>query len=259
MNRSQRSAAVIGKSIVAGLLCAGFGLAAAALAVADVRDGTGGADASNNNGTGRGDAAVSESAAGAVSTRPRRGVLTRPSMGENGWHPDRDWCHIVSLAWPIDPPLPYTGNRNGIIAQLLPAPTRAAIISGIADAGQHASTAPAVEPPEAPPPPAEPPPAATASSAAEAQAPAVFPAAAPAPPAAQQEAVPTPESVAPEPNRVPVRLPELPSTDLGQIAAVALPGLAGIAALTALGGFLGYRQARAGYVLRATGTARFLQ
>ena len=40
---------------------------------------------------------------------------------------------------------------------------------------------------------------------------------------------------------------------------VALPGLAGIVGITALGGFLGYRQAKVGYILRAAGSARFLQ
>ena len=47
--------------------------------------------------------------------------------------------------------------------------------------------------------------------------------------------------------------------DVGVLAAAALPGLAAIAGLTALGGFLGYRQARAGYLVRAAGVGRFLQ
>jgi len=37
------------------------------------------------------------------------------------------------------------------------------------------------------------------------------------------------------------------------------PGFAGIIALTALGGFVGYRQAKSGHVLRAAGTTRLLQ
>ncbi len=52
---------------------------------------------------------------------------------------------------------------------------------------------------------------------------------------------------------------ELPGADLGHVAALALPGLAAIAGMTALGGMLGYRQAKAGYVLRAAGAGRFLQ
>lgn len=50
----------------------------------------------------------------------------------------------------------------------------------------------------------------------------------------------------------------LRNADFAQVAAVALPGLAAILGVTALGGFLGYRQAKAGFVLRAAGTARFL-
>ncbi len=46
---------------------------------------------------------------------------------------------------------------------------------------------------------------------------------------------------------------------IGEVAVFALPGIAGILALTALGGFLGYRQAKAGHVVRAAGTARFLR
>jgi hypothetical protein len=46
---------------------------------------------------------------------------------------------------------------------------------------------------------------------------------------------------------------------MGEVAAVALPGFAGILALTALGGVVGYRQARAGHVVRTAGTTRFMQ
>jgi hypothetical protein len=40
---------------------------------------------------------------------------------------------------------------------------------------------------------------------------------------------------------------------------MALPGLAAIAGMTAMGGLVGYRQARAGYLLRAAGAGRFLR
>lgn len=46
---------------------------------------------------------------------------------------------------------------------------------------------------------------------------------------------------------------------IGEVAALALPGFAGLLALTALGGFVGYRQAKAGHVVRTAGTSRFLQ
>jgi len=40
--------------------------------------------------------------------------------------------------------------------------------------------------------------------------------------------------------------------------ALALAGAAGLAGLTGTGSWLGYRQAKAGFALRAAGTARFL-
>nr|WP_240163200.1 hypothetical protein [Mycolicibacterium sphagni] len=46
---------------------------------------------------------------------------------------------------------------------------------------------------------------------------------------------------------------------MGEVAALALPGFAGILALTALGGVVGYRQAKAGHVVRSAGTTRFVQ
>jgi hypothetical protein len=46
---------------------------------------------------------------------------------------------------------------------------------------------------------------------------------------------------------------------MGEVAAVALSGFAGLAALTAFGGVVGYRQAKAGHIVRTTGTTRFVQ
>lgn len=255
VNRSQRGAAVVKRSIAAGLMCVGFGAAAVAPALADAGEDTGGAVASNNGGVRHGGpAAVPDSTAANAGPRLRRGVRVRPAPAEDDWHPD--WCHFVWLAWPIDPPLPYTGNRNGLLAQFAAVQTPRAIVSGVADAGAHMSTGVAGSASEAAPPPAAAP-GAAGGPVGPAVVAAAFPAAAPRPPIATPS--PPPESVAPSTNRMPAGLPALPSADLGQIAAVALPGLAGIAALTALGGFLGYRQAKAGYVLRAAGTARFLQ
>jgi hypothetical protein len=42
------------------------------------------------------------------------------------------------------------------------------------------------------------------------------------------------------------------------MAAVAVPGVTGILVLTSAGGLVGYRQARAGHAVRASGTARFI-
>ncbi|KAA0105600.1 hypothetical protein [Mycolicibacterium sp. P1-5] len=51
----------------------------------------------------------------------------------------------------------------------------------------------------------------------------------------------------------------LQDAKIGEVAAVALPGFAGLLALTGFGGFLGYRQAKAGHLVRAAGTTRFTQ
>ncbi|MBB3601256.1 hypothetical protein FHT40_000889 [Mycolicibacterium sp. BK556] len=51
----------------------------------------------------------------------------------------------------------------------------------------------------------------------------------------------------------------LQEAKMGEVAALALPGFAGILGLTALGGVVGYRQARAGHVVRTAGTSRFMQ
>ena len=52
---------------------------------------------------------------------------------------------------------------------------------------------------------------------------------------------------------------ELREADLAKAIALALPGLAAIAGMTALGGVVGYRQAKAGYMLPAAGAGRFLR
>ena len=44
-----------------------------------------------------------------------------------------------------------------------------------------------------------------------------------------------------------------------QMTAIAAPGAAAILLFAVGGGFIGYRQARAGYVIRAEGIARFLR
>jgi hypothetical protein len=52
---------------------------------------------------------------------------------------------------------------------------------------------------------------------------------------------------------------DLRGADLAKVVSMALPGLAAMAGMTAIGGVVGYRQARAGYLLRAAGVGRFLQ
>ena len=51
----------------------------------------------------------------------------------------------------------------------------------------------------------------------------------------------------------------LRTAEVSRVAVIAVPGLAGILLLTAGGGFIGYRQAKAGQVVRAEGIGRFLQ
>lgn len=60
-------------------------------------------------------------------------------------------------------------------------------------------------------------------------------------------ALPAPQSPAPQPRPT--------VTDLAEAA---LPGTVGLLGLSGLGGLIGYRQAKAGFALRAAGTARFL-
>ncbi|MGI9162562.1 MAG: hypothetical protein ACR2JI_06525 [Mycobacterium sp.] len=267
MNRSQRRAAVIKGSIAAALLCGGAGMAAIGPAVADVGGHGDGPDVSDHATPGRPGRPATDDPGTGNSERPRRGLRTPPASGNTEWHPRVDWpCRIKWPVWPIVPPMPYTGNRNGIIFQAagmqvfqaagMQVPI--AVLGGVVDAGEPTITeqdgsaveaAPAA-PPAAPAPAAEPPNVAAVSPAAPG----------PPSPAAPTPLLQKPESVAAQTDSGQNELPNrLQQTNLGHIATTALPGLAGIAALTALGGFLGYRQAKAGYVLRAAGTARFLR
>lgn len=89
---------------------------------------------------------------------------------------------------------------------------------------------------------------------------------APAAPALMPKAARPPAAVAvPKPATPVAGIPELGSpnpfgnADIGGVAARALPGLAAILGMTAFGAVLGYRQAKAGHMLRAAGAARFLQ
>ena len=50
----------------------------------------------------------------------------------------------------------------------------------------------------------------------------------------------------------------LRTAGISQVVALAAPGLAGMLVLTGAGGFIGYRQAKAGHAVRAGGTARFV-
>jgi len=78
---------------------------------------------------------------------------------------------------------------------------------------------------------------------------------------------PAPESVPPPAAGAgPVEVPAtrlgyqryLRTANVADMAVVALPGVAGLALMTVSGAFIGRRQARAGHMLRHTGTARFM-
>ena len=89
------------------------------------------------------------------------------------------------------------------------------------------------------------------------------PAQAPPPPAVPPSA-PAPAAVEPQPAAAqgnPIRLgypAYLQSASIAEITALAILGSAGLVALAGAGGFVGYRQAKTGFALRAAGTARFL-
>jgi hypothetical protein len=50
----------------------------------------------------------------------------------------------------------------------------------------------------------------------------------------------------------------LRTAGIPQVAALAVPGVAGMLVLTGAGGFVGYRQAKAGLAVRTGATARFV-
>jgi len=184
------------------------------------------------------------------------------------WHGHGHWhwhwpCHII---WPSAGPLPVDAGPvgNGVVGLVNLAPTYLQAVAPFAGlavpplpgfaieslGGAPESSAGFGQAPPAPQgqpdraaTPAAPPPAAPLAGA-------ITPPAAPVPQ--------RPSAGAPPPEGRLGYPAYLSNADFAQVAAVALPGLAAILGVTALGGFLGYRQAKAGFVLRAAGTARFL-
>ena len=126
------------------------------------------------------------------------------------------------------------------------------MLTGVAPAQPDAAAPapPAIAPMAGPPPPSPAPP----------------PAVAPAPPVASalRTAPPVAPAVDPQPAAAqvnPIRLgypAYLQSASVAEITALAFLGVAGLVTLAGVGGFVGYRQARSGFALRAAGTARFL-
>lgn len=293
MNRSRRRAAVISWSITAGVLFGGVGLgvvpgvvpgvgpvgvapAAADPASTEPSGGTG--DGSRARTTGNasvGSVRIGRPALGVAADGPhhrglpRRGAARVPPgrVPPGKVDPVVGPCPIIWPLWPVLPvpvvPVINAGVGNSIIifglSPVDPPVAPLAVLSGAVDLtplevriARRIARARAVSNSGLPQPAkAEPPRFRRSMTPAV-----VVPLAGPAPPAAP----PPPEAGggSPEPGRVgyPAYLRD---ADVAEVAVVALPGLAGIVGITALGGFLGYRQAKVGYMLRAAGSARFLQ
>ena len=295
MNRCRRCATVISWVIAAGVLSGGVGIGMTAPARADPVDsgqgpGTGavdraGRDDSNATGVRRPRArnaspvppapTVSAVREGRVVGGRTRSVPDRAADGAQGethsW-PCPWWPFIV-----VTPPVPRPEVDNGGLVPFQGAVTVTPPLTQLA--GGAAVRLPAADLIAAGPTSDGPP---SDGSAAGASAPAASPAApvavaAPGPPAqrppARADAAPLsagpPDRSSGPPQTNPVGQPPeavrlgypeyLRQASITELAAVALPGLAALAGLTALGGLLGYRQAKAGYLLRTAGAGRFLQ
>lgn len=293
MNPSQRRVAVVGWTITVGVSCAGvFGAGTAAAeessagAAADRRPG---AEAAATTPRVRGQVDVRSHRADAQSNdrrtarppaavRPVRvGVAHTPPHGH--WPPHPHWppappCPDV---WPILPSVVVLPDReissNGLVlagplgfppnlgvATPVFGSSSERVVLGVAASAPESEPAGAIPPSGPPPASATPDPGAAPSSRASTQAP-------PAPARSADRPVATPlqsplqqpKSQAPLGDTARLGYPDrLRNADLPEVASMALPGLAAILGFTAAGGFVGYRQARAGSALRAAGTARFL-
>ncbi len=269
MNTSSRRAPVIAWAITAGVLYGGVGVVIPAPAGAD--------DTAAGPGAGtQTDASGAASASNASEPR-RHGRGTASAADDGSTEPDDHPC-----PWwprPLPKPMPFVpgrggGNGGGFIApvvaptapvavfgdRVIPAGGTGTLPDGLPDLTGLPAPAPVARAPVA---------AAPASSA-------VLPAATAPPARPIPRTIPTPPitpAAIPGP-RVAVAVPAAPAppaperlgypevlrdADVVTLLSRALPGLAAMFGMTALGGVLGYRQARAGYLLRAAGTGRFLR
>ena len=294
MNRSRRRAAVMSWTVTAGVLCATGGLGAVVSMglAAPARADPAGVNEAPADGNGSPDADRSRSATGgpprarrvsgirpvdSTAQRQRPGRATGPTTevaGENTRPVETpEWpCPIPWPVWPVREYGPPVGaaRDSGYLPVLplilpttplawFPATTERAL-PGFAIEDLDGSAAPgavAVAVSPAVPPTAAPQESVQAASVAAGRIPPTPLAGMTAPPAApssRSDAAARP----PEAGR-PGYPTYLREADIANVAALALPGLAGLLGITAFGGFLGYRQAKAGYALPAGGIARFLQ
>jgi len=284
VNRSRRRAAVISWAITAGVLYGGVGLVGVAPAAADpaaTEPSSGTTDGPRSHTTGKSAARsprVGQQALGVAADDgphhrgyPRRGAGRVPPGGipaEGAEPAERPWpCHIIwpVLPVPVVPVIDAAVRSNTIIFGLAPVGPPVpplAILSGAVDpaslevriARRIARTRDVANSGLPQPAAAEPPRFRRSMTPADAV-PLAGPGTPPVAPAPQR-----PEAGGGSPQAGPAGYPESRrDADFAEVAVVALPGLAGIVGITALGGFLGYRQAKVGYILRAAGSARFLQ
>jgi hypothetical protein len=279
---------VISGTVAAAVLCAGSGIVAAPTAVAQPAQPVAGNEAA----PGGAEADAAPGGAGATARAPRPpGRSGKPSDGGAAREvPTAGWIPLWPCHWPVVPPAPRPdtepeGSSGGGIAvgpvTVPPVVPQAQISGGVQRAASSLIELPLIDaaPIEAAPP--------EASPAQLAPLPAV-PAPVPAPFLAPVQSPPPPVAVppnpvgpaapaasAPPPRRSPVAVagptvappslhrvgyPDaLRNADAAALATNALPGLAVILGMTMVGGLIGYRQAKAGSVLRAAGAARFLQ
>lgn len=289
MNRCRRCATVISGAITAGVLFVGVGVVVVTPAGADpaASADSAGADAAatggrnNSNAAGERRPRVRSSSpmqsGPAVSDPGVPGGRVRPAPegaeGDIEGEIGEQWpCHWLPFIEPVRPPVP-AGVDNGSwlafpgpvavtapVAQLvggvgptLPgldlalAPPTARSAAPAAPLAAAAVAAPEFVPPEPSP-----------SAPAEVARPAAVPLA--GPPSRSAGPPPRTRPAASPPEAVRLGYPEyLRQATMTELASVALPGLAAILGLTALGGLLGYRQAKAGYLLPAAGAGRFLR
>lgn len=270
MNRSHRRTAVMRWSITVAAVCGVAGLLGAAPTAAETDAGGPGPSGAHGR-DGRSDTDArragrdggTETQRGRPTAADRRAADDRPSDED-----DRD-CH----RWPYWPPLPLPdtdpGNRNAFfaggdeaaaVAPPLAIVTATTIFSPPGVDGLIGAETAIADP--------QPPAGSVAPAAASAPLTAGTPAPGggpmiPSPPPPSPAA--TPPSRRPAPVAVPATTPVVPfappqarTVGVAEAAAGALPGLIGLTALAGAGGLLGYRQAKAGFALRAAGTARFL-
>lgn len=263
----------VNRSVVSGVIAAGVLSAATTIALAPVA-------AADPVGPAVTDGAETGAAdgPGAGGRRPHARGAGQAQTGSRAAPPE--WLCPWDTPWPVNRPVPpRNSNLFGQVPAVAPPQVPTAQISGGVrdDLPDLTSIEALAEPPDAPVP------------AAETPAPQAYPAFTPVPleapgrfrPAAPAAGAPVRPPAAPPPAPAPrvipaVPAPQSPASDApppermgypddlrtagtAAIAAQALPGLAAILGMTALGGVVGYRQARAGYVLRTAGAARFLQ